>query len=57
MQRGKPARYPGEYPANARFPDYCPNGLRVEGRTEMLALVRSQNEFRKPGLTADASHN
>lgn len=39
MKRDELARYLDETLESARFRDYCPNGLQVEGRAEVLRIV------------------
>jgi dinuclear metal center YbgI/SA1388 family protein len=39
MKRDELARYLDETLETARFRDYCPNGLQVEGRAEVLHIV------------------
>ena len=39
MQRDELARYLDELLETARYKDYCPNGLQVEGKTEIRRVV------------------
>jgi dinuclear metal center YbgI/SA1388 family protein len=39
MQRAELDNYLNQYLEVARFRDYCPNGLQVEGRAEILSIV------------------
>ncbi|MDQ5904593.1 MAG: hypothetical protein QG672_2187, partial [Pseudomonadota bacterium] len=39
MKRDELARYLDQMLETARFRDYCPNGLQVEGRAEVRRVV------------------
>ena len=39
MKRDELVRYLDETLETSRFRDYCPNGLQVEGRTEVRRIV------------------